>query len=49
MTKRELTIAEKISHRIKRYDPSAEIFLFGSRARGDAIPIAIRMNLIGIF
>ena len=36
MTKRELTIAEKISHRIKRYDPSAEVFLFGSRARGEA-------------
>lgn len=36
MTKKELSIAEQISHRIKQHDPSAEVFLFGSRARGEA-------------
>lgn len=36
MTKSESNIAKLIGSRIKRTDPSAEVFLFGSRARGHA-------------
>lgn len=34
MTEREVHIAKMISSRIKQKDPSAEVILFGSHARG---------------
>lgn len=36
MTKAEANIAKLIGTKIKQTDPSAEVFLFGSRARGHA-------------
>ena len=36
MTKRETHITQLISLRIKEKDPSADVFLFGSHARGQA-------------
>jgi predicted nucleotidyltransferase len=36
MTKAESNIAKRIGARIKRTDSSAEVILFGSRARGQA-------------
>ena len=36
MSESDLNIAQKISQRIKKKDPSAIVWLFGSHARGDA-------------
>ena len=38
MTNREKHIRDLIKNRILKKEPDAEIFLFGSRARGDATP-----------
>jgi predicted nucleotidyltransferase len=36
MNKSEVDLTQKIKKKIVAFDPSAEIILFGSRARGDA-------------
>lgn len=36
MSESELDIAKQISEKIKKKDPTANVFLFGSRAREDA-------------
>lgn len=36
MNKKDRSIAEAVKSAVREFDPSAEVVLFGSRARGDA-------------